>query len=579
MTETLKRTGREAFVKGNSQPIAARTESFVANTRLRLSATGWVADLDAVLGQEPELQPSSLDMLIANLSTRCADAYLGELLVRLEALLSDRRYYRELNARLASIAIAQLEFDGVEAIHADETAKGWYTYTAEMSAEDLASQRAWATSLQNVSIIYAQLSGDPVVQELITNTGPQRTALFQAAVSEASFVAPYVKTNDSQLTYQAGDARYAFNFMFIEDLNELQLDPANHPGPVKIFKPIPGTVYNGFPDSFQTTAFNATWRAAVVQQTSYSASISSQTAASSGAATSAQHTTTSKKALDDWNQLDVDFRRRRTQLALDVNAMRRKAQNDDRGPFNYIQELATLRANFVSRLADFYARASSIVSGLSSLWAYPSVPAVPAVHSWDDARGSYLDALQAWALQLERVIQRATEEEASAIVTLSVHSLMGDTAWKAAINVASSNPTRSLRFRIESSSFSGWAGVRIRGISASIIGTDEVEAGVWRVHAYAPQAAIVVNQRGTSHALLQLSRMLDLGRVATRQCPRPPDIAGMSQWRNLSPISDPAASDADATWGIEVAALSSNGMDVKKIKDIQLDIIVSATVI
>lgn len=569
--------GRQSFAESDFAKLAERVRKRAVGTRLVITASGWVSPLDGGLANEPELTQAALDALRGGLSARWADTLISDIKARQDALVNDRKYFRELNARLTSLLIAQLELDGVEAIHNDEVKAGWYTYTAQISAEDYASQTAWTQALQGVSTVYTTLLKDPYIQEFVDD--PQRTALFQAAVSQASFFSPYAKEHESALKYPPGGALPpAFNYMVVDDLTAYPIDPVNGPTAPSIFEMDPTKVYPDSPLAFNNAAFMGTWRSSVMQQMTYSANLKTQSVASDGATTAAQHTLESKKIAADWDNQDVDFRRRRTQLALDTNAFRKSAQSGSDGPHNYVRELNMLRSTFISRLADLCARAQTIVDGLTLYWSAEGVSVPPPPATWDDANGPYLDAFAQWLIGLERVTQSLALTETSSVATFSLSRLVGDTGWKAALAAASPTKPLSVSFVVPAASFGSMHSVRVRGLSASAVGPSDADAGVWSATATLPTQAVVVTEQNVKKQVNQPLPATTLGRIQTRQSGRPPDVVGMALWRNASPCSDETTGSPQAAWTVEVDYLSSNGMAVSKLKDLQLDIVIAARV-
>jgi hypothetical protein len=285
-----------------------------------------------------------------------------------------------------------------------------------------------------------------------------------------------------------------------------------------------------------------------------------------------------KKRQSEWLLADVQFRRDRTQLQLTTRALRRAAFEADDAPLNYSSELSQLRARFIRNLAEVCAKLTAISVNFRFLFGRDQIPAPPMPYAWTNEKSSFVIALGHWLLEAEAAIGRLIQSEIATMIPVSVKSL-DKKEWDNAKLALQEGRSRTLdvAVRLQQAAFGPLYAVKLRGLSASVC-SDNIKPGdAWR-GTRPPRSSMIVMHDGTSVVVSQDSLPCDLGRVTDRACPRPPDLVGTSQLRNLSPLSPPNESSSDSAWLLTIERISMLGTDIVSVEDIALDLLVNGFV-
>jgi hypothetical protein len=506
----------------------------------------------------------------AMLSPRWADVYFQEIRNQLEVALADRRYFTDLNQRLAGLTIDRYEFEETEKIHDDEVAAGWYTYLRDIARADVEAQTGWKEATKQTAAIFATFSTKQEFKDLLAD--PERAAFLRAVTAVASNFSAYAKV--SQEYINNWEDPWSF-------LNMIDPDgPQKKKGEYVI--PKFGTKKSDFGLTplrivpVYMKMYEYAKLMAVPELANFLTAVQSQAYLAAGAQAAAEATLGAKQITLNWNENDVGFRTRRTELAIGVNALRRKAMDDLGGPLNIASELASLRARFVEQLADIAAKASVLVPGFHQIWGWDDISQPPMPYEWKDSDGSYTHALAMWLLTVQSQLGPRMTYESSTVIPISIKARLSQDKWLSVLADAKAKNLNQLTFVFDlpASIFSPLLCARIRGISAYVDGPSGADSGAWRGRATIPANALVVTQSG-NNAIAQSRLTSDLGRIQTRPFPKPADVVGISLLRNASPISGSPDPAGGSNWVVELMRWSSSGMDATDLLDMQLDLLVS----
>lgn len=555
----LKDDAKLPLTNLSSVQLQKLAERLTAISGLPINGGGWQSGIDQNLPSEAVLAVPAIRKRGDTLSPRWADVYLNDLRQKLAGLDNDRRQYLELNARLTGFLLEQYELNESEKIQDDEISAGWYDFPYKISAKELAAQEEWATASGEVVYFYDEVIGKAAFTEVLENF--EKAVSQRAWLAQASMYSPYLTVHNQ---YAAANA--PANYLYARD-------PILNPGPPLILQPTPaGNISDARPLHNWVYLFTKT--AAAPEIVSYQISFKTQNRLARASASSSALLAEAKSIATDWSQKDIDFRRRRAELNRTTNALKRKALSDQDGPLNLVPHLSGMRTRFVDQLADALAMAEVIQRGFATCWTWTTGASPPVPSTWNDQIGSFLDELLKWQAQAERSIVSQLHRESAGVVSVSLRNLVGETAWKKALTATQSGKPFKVSFQVRSHLFEPYIGVRFRGLSAYTSGVSDQAAGVWRGNISLPQNAIVIDSYGKTVAINQPRLMTDLGRILTRENPKPSDVVGSAQLRNLSPISDPQ-NIPQSLYEITIAATSSGGITMSSVKDISLDILFS----
>lgn len=304
--------------------------------------------------------------------------------------------------------------------------------------------------------------------------------------------------------------------------------------------------------------------------------VASQAALAEGANVSSSALRDAKALAHEWTTKDVDFRRARTELAIEVHDLKVTAQDEQRSASNHPERLAEVRTAFRDRAAEFYCRANFVYGQIEALWDWTPMPRAPAVRGWDDAAGSWLQSTASWHREFRRQFLSRLAGEASTCLPFSVKALCGTGTWQDALADVKARdlPLLELQFILSPAAVPRLFGLRLRGVSAHSVGITDACAGVWSANLKPPVQCSVVTSRGTRD-LNQNPGCIDLGRIQTREFPKPPDVVATATLRNLSPLS--AGAGNDRSWALTLKRHSSRGKDVCDLEDLEIDLLVAGS--
>ncbi|HVJ07853.1 MAG TPA: hypothetical protein VM554_05680 [Acidisarcina sp.] len=230
----------------------------------------------------------------------------------------------------------------------------------------------------------------------------------------------------------------------------------------------------------------------------------------------------SKAAYDN---VDIGFRRSRTEAARRINAMRFKAFTDQGGLINFEERRTVLQDRFKQDFQNALARIPAIKQGLDQLYGY-SFPAIDSNSIFDSTLISVRAAME-WLL-------RFSAQEQNYILPLSVRSLVGS-KWADGLDTDQQGGKWNLTIPL--GQFPSQAHVRLRGISVTV-DSDDANA-LFQSLVKVPQRGTVVHLDGSSATLDQSAAPATrIGRVQRLDSQRAPDTVGSLSLHNVSPIGE-----------------------------------------
>jgi hypothetical protein len=555
LTAEISLPAKSRMCRPGVAETSVRAKELFSIYGLPLSPAGWVARLDAGLAAEPSLGASELAKRAATLNPRWTEVYIQDMRSSLGGLEIDSRYFDDLSFRLANQVLDLKAQDEALRIHNDEIVAGYYTVASEISQSELTATNAQLNGYAEASAQYEKLFQNHDAVEVFED--PQRAAELRAVAASVLVYSPYQKLHDDF-------SKNGF-LMWPKGWNTVGV-----PTPLP-----PGTIGED-PTSTPSLVYFATRKSAMCEISSAAVAATSGRLLADAGSKSAASSLAAKTREAKWAADDVNFRRDRAEVQINLRELRRQAVESVGGPLNLTEKCLTLRKRFVEQLAETLARATVVGSSLQPVYGVTWSTAPPDVASWDDAYGGYLAALQAWYVGLDTTLARAQERESAQIVVVSMKgsSPKEFAAAKAALK-AGTSPKLLVPFKITPQQVGDLRGARVRALSISTIEKGPDIADSWRGRVRPPIAAISVDLLGNHHLIIQQgSFVAEAGRICSRTSPRQPDTVG-ANLRNCCPTSDLSKPDAASNWALEVEPLSLLGKHAYDLEDVVVEVVIT----
>ena len=296
----------------------------------------------------------------------------------LERAIRDRGIWDSLRSQLLRLKLEVGEFDALNDIHKDEVAAGWYTLEAEQSGPEAEAQRRLNVSTKAAAAEFKTL-----------NDAAFTAANMDALASEAGLIAKATAYSSYAGQHQAGihpQQPHPVNHVYVYDPGcetaggETQLNEQT------------GDAGAGTPkgDFLKTHTTNQSKHSLAVE----AANILGQTLQTQGAADAGDQTVLARSAKADWDLKNVDFQRRRSEAAVEINELKRGAMTTPRGAYNFGEQLAPVYNRFSRDFIDAYARLIAAQDGLARLYNYQTP--LPPLPTDDAAYKSIFDDALVW---------------------------------------------------------------------------------------------------------------------------------------------------------------------------------------
>jgi len=250
----------------------------------------------------------------------------------------------------------------------------------------------------------------------------------------------------------------------------------------------------------------------------------------------------------EWAYEDRGFRMQRTEAAREVMDRNIYEACRTNGLMNHHQRLGEIRKRFLGKLEIAVRMLRKARQGLRDLYAINNdnvfnVPITDADFPPRSKTVDWFERLIDWAIRSDADLDRFLRREQSyakrfGITGDKLKSGLGKTTWL--LNVG------------EETFLQGEARqVRVRGISAHVGGKAK---GLWELRVSPPRGNVKVIIAGTPLKINKINQDnlpdICLGRVGTRDYPRPPDLVGVNALHNASPYG---------AWEVKLTGNSSHG--------------------
>jgi hypothetical protein len=260
-----------------------------------------------------------------------------------------------------------------------------------------------------------------------------------------------------------------------------------------------------------------------------------------------------------WDLKDIDFKRRRTQVARDLADYKVKLSTDPGGPFNYVEQSASRRLLFSRDFRDALARLMAAESGLQKIYAYV-VPLPARIQKLvsdqaNDPNTGLLDECVGWVRDAIAWLIRFSDTDEAYTLAVSLREQSDKDAWTKGLQ------SGSWTFDINDSLLPRQAHVRLRGVSAFVEGV--AQEGVWSLRVDAPRTSSYTYLDGHRINVNQTVPIVRLGRVGRRRDSPTYDVGGRVSLYNLSPFG---------AWTVSISPVSTSGEALKDLKNLVIDL-------
>lgn len=251
-----------------------------------------------------------------------------------------------------------------------------------------------------------------------------------------------------------------------------------------------------------------------------------------------------------WEEANAKFKRRRTKVARKYQDLKAKASTDEDGILNYSKRLNPLKKRFQNDFRDALARLKNAQKGLKLIYDYGEPLPI------GESRIEYFDDCLIWTRKAIQWLVRFSGKDQGTIYPVSVRNTIGKENWKNSMDL------RLFEFDLSNEFLNRLKNVRLRGISAFYSTDKEKFNRIIQLEVKAPSEA-VVRVTDSSNGLIDQSHLppVILGRVASRNFTREPDLIGVTSLHNASPIGK---------W--EIRVLGPQQLELDKIEDLQIDL-------
>jgi hypothetical protein len=229
------------------------------------------------------------------------------------------------------------------------------------------------------------------------------------------------------------------------------------------------------------------------------------------------------RARAEFENSNIDFRRRRTESARRANATKALAFTETGGPYNYEERRTAVQERFLADLKGAQDRLAAIRVGMKTIYGY-DLPIATQPDVFNSTLISVRNALD-WLARFSALDQNY-------VLPVSIKCLVGS-SW--AKGLRSDGRAGSWEFVMPETLFPKQAHVRLRGVSAAvdIANTRDIFQLALRV----PENARVSFLDGSQRSIPQDVPITRICRIQGRGSPTPPDVMGVLSLHNVSPIS------------------------------------------
>jgi hypothetical protein len=225
----------------------------------------------------------------------------------------------------------------------------------------------------------------------------------------------------------------------------------------------------------------------------------------------------------EYENCNINFRRRRTESARRANALKALAYTEAGGAYNYEERRRRIQKRFLADFGDAQERLAAIRKGLTSIYGYDlQLP---------DGEGIFDETLIAVRDALDWLVRFSSQEQ-NYVLPVSVKCLSGN-RWDSGLR--SDGRAGVWEFVITEDLFPKQSYIRLRGISACVDVNNDSD--FFQIAIRLPQQGRIRFLDGTVHQLDQtMVPVTRVARIQPRSSVRPPDVVGVLSLHNVSPI-------------------------------------------
>jgi hypothetical protein len=227
----------------------------------------------------------------------------------------------------------------------------------------------------------------------------------------------------------------------------------------------------------------------------------------------------------EYDHCDIGFRRRRTEAARRLNALKALAFTEPRGPYNYEERREQIRKRFVADFRDAQQRLAAISNGMKLIYDHDM--------KLPDSESIFDDTLISVRASLDWLVRFSSQEQ-NYVLPISVRRQTSD-RWQGGLR--SDGRAGAWNFTVPMTLFPSQTHVRLRGVSACV--DCDGPNDFFQLAARVPTKGTVMYLSGETSTLDQAEAPITrIARVQTRGCPKIPDTVGVLSLHNVSPIGD-----------------------------------------
>jgi hypothetical protein len=441
--------------------------------------------------------------------------------ILLDRGLRDKREWQDRAEKRFNVATELFEYRELDKIHSEETAAGFYTVNSIESS---------ATREAEIRLANGNRLASLDLDWLLKN-----------------------KYNNAELNNQSGQYQL---MAWLAHLAAYQ-----YPNMGNLLQNVWNGQPNTSPEFMKNAAFVTSWHTFAAQ----SSSLMAQQTSYSGYADSSDEKGVGYRTRADWENVDVGFRRRRTEVARRVADLKGRAFTEPGGALNFNEQMLPIKKRFERDFRDALARIIVAAQGLKDIYGYaiPLPSTVVGIGKTNADSDAVFDESALWVRDAVAWLTRFSYLDQNYSVPISVRRAVAKDAWKTGLK------NGRWQVLVKETDFPNQVHIRLRGISAFVVfdqGTSDWErdSSIWNVSVRAPKSATVRRMDG-SLATVDQSYIppARLARVALRSFVHDPDITGVAAMHNVSPLG---------AWDVAISTRSINGVSLDRVRDLQIDL-------
>ncbi len=467
----------------------------------------------------------------------------------LERVLRDQSAHDSLRFQWLKLNFEVLEFRAIRDVHDQEITNGLYCLDAIESEAELKAQQELSTAANaaQAELVAAVTGSDPDKIALLASRIGKFSQFNTYAGQHAAGVHPQAPTVAPCTGLPAGVPVYDVGF--------------GHNGEIGIVND-DRVVFDGKGTAKSQYISDKTSDLARISAMREQKSLKAQQIETEGGQRAAAARIDGRAARAIWTAANQDFRRRRDEIAIEMNDLKTLAMRADGGAYNLLLQMREVRARMVADFADAKVRLDVAAQGLREIIGYND-PLPPV-----DVQRPFSQYLM-WVRRAIKTVVAFGQGDQGYARSFSLRQLAGGPEFDERLRqaVESNEDPLILRFSLDESTFPFQRHIRLRGLGVTLFGIPEgAEYGV--TLAVPRHASIRHVGNGLDHPEkpAQLDQatvpLLRYGRARLMSDVRDADVAGTMTLRNISPLGWHAADFIDKCWIAMIDRAATIGTDL-----------------